>query len=638
MKNKLLFTFLFIVLTIQAYCKNYYFSPSGNDNNAGTQAAPFASIPKFNSIGFVLGDTAFFQANGVWQGQLILKNQVKIFSYGFGKMPIITGLQQVTSWTNQGNGLWTSILPSGLGSLNIVTIDGNFQAMGKFPKGNQGYFSISAVGTNSLSSNSISGLPSFVGGEICWRPYHWVLWRGTVTAQTSTTVSYSPFPSTSGGNPYPGQVGYGFFFQNHPSCCTQAGEWAYNSLTKVFSIYMGTDNPSAHVIKVSVLDYLLTNSYSGGGNAISGIDFEGANNTAINLNSIPNITVQNCQINNSGIYGIFGNGISPGWKILNNSFNNSNSIAIYASSSTSKWIVSGNNINNTGSVAGMGGSGENQYFGIKGPRNGSVISYNIITNSGYIPLSFGNVGSDESAPDTVSYNWIQNFGFVKDDAGGIYFGRVNGKGSYIGYNFVTGGVGSPIGTPDHDPRSHGIYLDDGANNLNVFSNTVWSNGEAGFYCHGCHEINYQSNLNYDNGFGFSVYNDLNTCANLTLLNNEFFAKTASQFVWQSSAGASLYFKQSDRNFWCRPLKETSHFLVGSTSYDLKGWQNYTKQDGKSQGSPFAMTDTSKIIFSTNYSGSKATLSCGDQFTQVDGWHFGCTYVIFPYGGFIYLKK
>src|SRR6266498_3886410 len=158
----------------------------------------------------------------------------------------------------------------------MVTRDGNFQAIGKMPKGNTGYYTISSVGTNSVTSSGISGLPSFVGGEICWRPYHWVLWRGTVNSQSSTTVSFTPFASTSGGGTENPQVNYGFFFQNSPAACTQLGEWAYNS-SRVITMYFGSDNPSSHTVKVSTIENLVSSSQVINYITFNNISFQGAN-------------------------------------------------------------------------------------------------------------------------------------------------------------------------------------------------------------------------------------------------------------------------------------------------------------------------------------------------------------------------
>src|SRR5204863_4158064 len=181
-----------------------------------------------------------------------------------------------------------------------------------------------------------------------------------------------------------------------------------------------------------------------------------------NLVNCGYITLNSCYLYFSGLYGIYGNGSAPGWKVTNNNINWSNSIGILASSSSSAWTVTGNTISNSGATAGMGGSGEGQYFGIKGVRNGSTISSNSVLNTGYDPIMFNGTNN------TVQNNFVDYFGFVKDDAGGIYCGAgENLTGSRILNNIVTRGIGCPSGTPDNDMRSEGIYVDDGAHNVEI---------------------------------------------------------------------------------------------------------------------------------------------------------------------------
>jgi hypothetical protein len=149
----------------------------------------------------------------------------------------------------------------------MVLLDNHFQAMGKLPRGNSGYFNVSKVntGNNTITSgtttknnpNQFSTAPNAVSGEICWRAFHWVLWRGTITSQTSSTITYKPFASTSGGGTEHPQPGYGFFLQNSPSVCTRPGDWAYNAGTHTLTMFFGPSGGS-HVVQVATIDTLVT--------------------------------------------------------------------------------------------------------------------------------------------------------------------------------------------------------------------------------------------------------------------------------------------------------------------------------------------------------------------------------------------
>jgi hypothetical protein len=86
----------------------------------------------------------------------------------------------------------------------MVTFQDTLQPMGRWPKlgnGNGGYLNLqSHVGTTSITSTGLSGALNYVGGELVIRKYGWILDRGAITAQSSTTLSYTPFPAVEQPN------------------------------------------------------------------------------------------------------------------------------------------------------------------------------------------------------------------------------------------------------------------------------------------------------------------------------------------------------------------------------------------------------------------------------------------------------
>src|SRR5262249_36101169 len=115
-------------------------------------------------------------------------------AYGSGNKPIISGFTTLSSWSSIGSGVYAATV-SPQSNVNLVTFNGNFQPMGRYPKltaSNSGYLSFQSVsGITSVTSNAISGLTSFVGGEIVIRANHSNLDRGTVLTQSSTIVAYT---------------------------------------------------------------------------------------------------------------------------------------------------------------------------------------------------------------------------------------------------------------------------------------------------------------------------------------------------------------------------------------------------------------------------------------------------------------
>lgn len=550
--------------------RNYYVAANGNDSADGSQGAPFKTIGKVNSLSLVAGDKVLFNSGDIFYGNLIIKNSgvsgnpIYYGAYGTGAKPIITGFT-VQTLTQVGN-LYTSNVQT-----NMVLMDGVFQAYGSTD-----YFTVSSAGTNSITGTF--NVPNCVGGEVVWRPKHWVLWRGTITQQTSNTITYSAFPSSSGGPVYPAVKGYGFFFQNHPSLCTAAGQWACNA----GKLSINLDNPN-RIVKAATIADLITAS---GKSFVTfeGISFQGANNDLVNLISCSNFTFNNCEILYGGLYGIFGNGTSPNLTVTNCEIGWILSNAIFASSGSSTWTIVDNKIHDIGFVAGMGGSGEGQYFVIRDVKN-SKVTGNKITKFGYVGINF------QGQNNLIDKNYLDTFGTVKDDGSGIYCGGQNNTGTKITNNIVLNGLGASKGTPDSDNRMHGIYVDDGASNIEIANNTIAYCGGGGIYLHNAHEINIHDNICFDNKTSqITYYNDGNTIGGISLNNNIFFAKSSSEFVHRSSGGSASpkdFFSQADNNFWCRPSNENGSFssLVPSRSDNLGTWKSFTGKEANSKITP-----------------------------------------------------
>ena len=616
-----------IVISINANATTYYFSSSdGDDSRTNAQAqnssTPWKSIGKLNSFFSSLqpGDQVLFKRGDVFYGGINISQSgsaglpIVFGAYGSGNKPVISGFATVSSWTSVGNGLYEATVSTELSTINMVTLDGAFQVMGKYPKGNSGYLTISSGSTSSISSSGLSGIPDFTGGEIVWRPYHWSLWRGTVTNQSSGSVSFTAFPATSGGPTEVPQPGYGFFFQNHPNACTSLGEWAYNSSSHKITMYFGGSGPGSHVVKVSSIENLVDiylRSYINFDN----ISLQGANTRSFSIINSNNITINACDIFFSGQDAVKANNECKNIAVTNCNISYSNFNGIVASGS-SAWTITGNNISNTAAVAGMGGSGEGQYFGMRDMGDNSVIKNNNVINTGYVPISF------QGTKVTVQNNFIDTFCTVKDDGGGIYFGGYSFAGSKVIGNIIVNGIGISKGTPDQDLRAHGIYADDGASNVEIGNNTAAFNGNSGFYNHGSYDLSVYDNTLFDNKVtAIKYYNDKNTINNVTLTGNILFAKTTSQLTFRSSGGSAnpkRSFVAAGNNYWCRPLNENNNIETSSGSYNLAEWKKFTGKEINSRSCPVRVKDVKKIRFEYNPTASGKTINLASTYIDVKG--------------------
>jgi hypothetical protein len=622
----------------------YYFSTSQGDDNrsaseAQNQATPWKTITKLDAIFSTLkpGDYVAFARGETFPGGIVATasgasgSPITITSYGSAAAkPIITGFTTASSWTAGSSGLFTSQIAAGLPTLGMVRMNGAFQPMGRYPKttaSNAGYLTVqSHSGTTSITSTQLASIPSFVGGEIVWRPFHWVLWRGAVGAQTSSNVTYTPFPSTSGGNAYPAADGYGFFFQNHPNACTTLGEWSYDAASHRVSMFFGQTAPSSQKIEVSSVENLVDVT---GRSWITfeGLAFEGANSEAFLARAATNVTIDACDISFSGHDALLSNDKATALVLTNNKVTYSNFNGFAASGATNVTIT-GNTIDYTASVAGMGGSGEGQYFGVSNTTNDSTITNNTIKHTGYIPLAL------RGTNNLVEHNVIDTFGYVKDDAGGIYVDAQAMTGTQIIGNVVMNGIGAHLGTPDTDPRANGIYADDGSSQIEVANNTVFGCGVAGYYNHNSFAMNVHDNTFFDNGSAFVYYNDTSTTGTLTVANNIAVAKTSSEWAVRASGGTtsiSTWFSSASGNHYCRPPADTADFqsyIGGNTVTDLPGWKTMTGKEATSQACP---VQNATVRFEYNPTSAPINVSLGSStYVDVTGKSYAGSVTLAPF--------
>jgi hypothetical protein len=622
-------------LSLVACATNYYFSNAGSDQNSGTSKnSPYKTITKLNSLYLLPGDSVFFREGDTFLGTIKLsssggsRKSIYFGSYdNGGHKPIISGFTTVSSWKSIGNGLFSAQIGS-LSSCNMVTLDNSFQPMGKFPRGNKGYFNISKVntGTNTITSNTttknnpakFASAPNAVGGEICWRPFHWVLWRGTITAQTGSTITYKPFASTSGGGTENPQAGYGFFIQNSPSVCTQLGDWAYDGSTNTLTMFFGSSVDS-HSVEVATSDIVI--DLQGRSNiTFENLSLEGANSYLISGNGSANIAINNCDIKFAGLFGIFANGDAPNWRITNNNISWCNSIGVRVRNGATSAVFTGNTVTYCGAIAGMGGTGEGQYFGALGFVDGTI-EYNTFKHIGYIALSYTLAGAGSTVAKSICrFNTIDSFGDVKDDAGGIYCNGSDMSGTVIANNFVFHGLGCPEGTPDADLRAQGIYVDDAAHNLEIGGNTIAFMGRSGIYLHDAHEINMHHNTLWDNKSSIGYYNEHSAITNIVSKHNINFAKASDGLVSSAGAGSSAagYFAANglDSNYYASPGGDAKIFRSDETFHNLSAWKKFVGQDAHSAGAPKTISSADNLKFVYNNTTSNRKISLGGKYIDV----------------------
>ena len=627
-----------------AFGKNYYFSTSiGDDSRTAAQAqnaaTPWKTINKLNSYfaNLLPGDSILFKRSETFYGSIIVNKSgnssqdLIISAYGNGSNPIISAFQTITGWTNLGNGIFESAATNSKSSLNMVTVNGTYRAVGRYP--NTGYLSFeTAVANTSITDNQLNGTINWTGAQVVIRCNNWSISKGTITNHSNNTISYSGASQNANPN-------YGYFIQRDPKTLDSIGEWYLNPSTKKIQMYFGITIPSTYVVKASALDTLV---YCNQKNYITfnDLSFEGANYAALFIASGQNVTIKNCIINNSGTFGIYGYSNSPNLKIENNIISNSYHKAIQTLCDNTS--IRHNTIKYTGLVPGMG----NEIGGYSGIElqggDGSIVEYNTVDSS-------GNNGIFIRGNNTMAKNnFINYFGLTVDDCGGIYTAGATVTGRKIIGNIILNGIGNREGTPSTSRSTQGIYLDEPITGIYVEGNTVAHCGLAGLRYHNAYGITARFNTLYDNPNNIYIIKSNATSTysrNLKINNNISVCKTSTQLafsIYNYINDNPLLYGSSDSNYYCRPISEGNTIKTKNVNttvnYNIESWQTETGNDLHSHKSPQIISDVNDILFEYNATSSTKIIPLAHTYISVDSIFYSGNVTLTPYSSIILFKS
>ena len=627
-----------LFLFLRGYATNYYVSSTdGNDSYSAAQAqnssTPWQSVSKANSFFSSLrpGDYILFKRGDIFYGSLSANasgnssNRITIGAYGSGAKPVFSGLSYLSNWSNNGNGVWQCSVPTSSNSINLVTINGVAQAMGRFPNAdasNGGYLTYENFGNGYINDNQLSGSPNWTGADAVIRKKHWIIDICKISNHSGTTLNYT-YPST--GNSYPGMTNFGYFIQNDPRTLDKFGEWYFNPQTKVLQMYFGGNIPSAYSVNVSTINNVVNLDPSQNGYiTLDNIAVEGANQYGIYSIDGNSITIQNCDVNNTGNSGIFIRNV-PNTAVENCQVTNSLNCGIDINNSiVSPTTVRYNSVRNSGLFAGMGISGDKTYTGVIILGNNIVAEYNTVDGVGYNALEF------QGSNVNIKNNYVNNFCSVKDDGGGIYTWAGNSPNDFtnrvITGNIVTNAIGAKNGTDGSGSATYidarGIYIDGGSMNINATNNSIANCIGSAIYANDIVNVNISGNTTFNTQYGLRMdrFNGGSLLRNNTIANNIFFPLYKTQtslFYWNETLYVPVVTDiQSDmraigsfsnnyyRNDLDAPFDYFYHTNVGGTFVDppplnFNQWKTFMNQDFNSNTTPVIPAYTINSISSTN---------------------------------------
>jgi parallel beta-helix repeat protein len=580
----------------------YYVSTSGNDSRTSVEAqnpsTPWKTINKINSFSSLKpGDSVLFQKGGTYYGTLTPSasgSQTKpiVFgAYGIGANPIISGFTELTAWSLASGNIYYAILD--VAALNMVTIDGLVQSMGRYP--NSSYLTYTAhSGNTSITGASVGTIPfDPAGGELVIRKNRWILDKHPLTQKSGTTLTYSGISGSS----YTPTDGNGYFIQGHLATLDKDGEWFYDIAAKKLYVHFGSGTPTGKVVKAASLTQNVYVNYWTNF-SFRDISFEGANLYGAYLIGTSNISFDNCTFSDEGDTGIWGSSLQN-FSIKNSRINNALNHGIYFEQQCNNSVADSLIVTNTGMIAGAGRSGDLNQIGILMIGDGNTIQNCSVLKSGYIGIYF------QGNNTLITHNLVDSFCTIKDDGSGIYtYTGFSDANIYVNRrvigNIVVNGVGAGDGTYDNRPvHVHGIYMDDATRNVELADNTFANCGGSGIFIHGSHHLNILNNRVFNNTTSLLMFEDNNAGTALIRSNdirhNQFFAKGDLQTVTtlRSINNDMDQFGTMDSNYYCKPIGdsfviETLQNKDGASvnhGFDLYKWKSFSGKDLSSKTAP-----------------------------------------------------
>ena len=641
--------FLLCLSPFALFANNYYFAASGNDGGSGTISSPYASLAKASSLVLNPGDSVLFKRGDVFLGKLYITrsgnsaSSVIYSSYGTGSAPVITGFVQLTSWTSMGNNRYEAYCPTCSAVVNMVQFNGNDQPMGRWPdigSSNGGYRTFSTGTFLSITDASLPADTNWTGAQAVVRTSNFSLDRTTVTSEAAGKLNFSDSLS---GIPAPG---YGYFIQGDIRTLTTAGEWYWKaSVDSLIMNFTGT-SPGANQVAISSKDTLI----SLGANyiTIDGLDLEGANQYAVAFTTnFRNVIIRNSTINDIGI-----NGIENMQRGGYNSFStskysniNNNAISVISPGQLDTTYISTDSFVNIAVIPGMGRSKGATYSGIQlyGYLDSVILNY---------MYNIGGAGSAiyGGTANVWRYNYINTFGTVLSDVGGLYGSIHNNTRNSMIDNIILNGIGQHYGTTNpKDIYASGIYLDNGAVNWYVARNTMCYNSYNGLYNHYTRNCICDSNTCFYNTISqwyFQEDNAADTMRGNTFLGNKYISQDSAancvSFYVAANADFNKVAAVMDFNYYARPSRDGTTFRNNGgvqTYYTLAGWQSATGYDTHSHKSPVAISNDCCMLLFFNATPKVSSINIPLGYEDVTGLSYSSgPYLLQPFQSLVLLKK
>lgn len=628
-----------------------YYVKTGGGTGTGLDDANAWSYAKYNATNVAAGSVVLFKRGDTFSGAFTTRtgsvgNIVSYGAYGSGANPIITGLQQLSTWTLSSGNIYYADFDIST-NLNLVVIDGVVKTMGRYP--NSGWLQYTGHTTNTVLTGPTIGTIPFdaTGGEAVIRKVRYIIDRHPISAHSGTTLTLSTTTLYGGSITRAAVNNNGFFIQNHLSCLDTDGDWYYDKVAKRLYVYF-TATPSGRVVETTLVDKLFTVS-SKSYITFSDIDFIGSNTQGASINGGANIVFTSCNFYKHGQTALYCNGIAT-MSVTGGTISNCLNDGIWVEQTGTDVTIDGVTLNNIGTVAGSTRSGDGAAQAVVINGETTIVKNCHITNVGYNGINFN--GSNA----LIQGNFIDTYCTIKDDGGGIYTYSlgVTVSNRIVQNNIVINAIGAQAGTDayvayENYGKACAVYLDEGANHT-IVQNNFLAHGEwAGVFNNNTSTNEIKDNLiyNFSKQIWFWEFASGGIRSNV-ITGNTLIARTATQ----KTIAVKLYesdnislFGTFDNNVYARPIDDTTTIEVyrdysgggGELNISLATWKATYLLDTNSVKSSITTASVNDIIFDYNEDSENLAVSLSGWHKEITGTIYNSGYELTPFTAKVLVK-
>lgn len=499
---KYLITLILSGILLQANATNYYFANKGKDSNKGiNKQSAWKSIAKINGLKLKAGDSILLKRGDVFEGSILLNQSglinklIVISAYGTGKSPILTGAKLVNNW-NEKNGIYSASFNETASDLYINDVK---QTLARYP--NQGFITLdSGKNKQVIYSKQIKDIPGNINGAfVRVRSIDWVYEIRKVQSFTPNSISLAYHdlyaeekaikPRTSNGKStiYELKEGYGFYLDGLAQFIDTPTEWSMGQNAILFKPQPGI-NTKKSKIEAVVYEKGITIADGVKHVRIENLQIEKYFYAAITVGvEVEKISINNCNIKNTHVYGIFMDSLSQGCKITNNKITDilGKGVSVLE---PENMLIEANQVKRIGLKAGHGFSGingasaisiynhESKTFKKEKYANHNIVRLNRVDSCGYNGIRV------DGSYNLVEYNTIENCGLTLNDGSALYcFAMKPGITHHQTFrrNIVKNSKGNNEATPANGIHFNGIYIDNNSHDMIIEENTSIGNSSAG---------------------------------------------------------------------------------------------------------------------------------------------------------------